>query len=121
MGKFVNPGNGAFAIVASDESYVDKTGLIELQITESVNASQSRILCKRKIVQIKKYMMRPIVIAVGLNCILAHDYLIVKIKMLFRYSVTIVDDQLSVDTTPVLTASCPLFRDVFHSKIQHFE
>ena len=29
MGKFVNPGNGAFAIVASDESYVDKTGLIE--------------------------------------------------------------------------------------------
>lgn len=29
MGKYVNPGNGAFAIVASDESYVDKTGLIE--------------------------------------------------------------------------------------------
>ena len=53
-------------------------------------SSQSRILCKRKTVQIKKYMMRPIVIAVGLICILAHDYLIVKIKMLFRYSVTIV-------------------------------
>ncbi len=29
MGKYVNPGNGAFAIVASDESYVDKSGLIE--------------------------------------------------------------------------------------------
>ncbi len=29
MGKYVNPGNKAFAIVASDESYVDKTGLIE--------------------------------------------------------------------------------------------
>ncbi len=29
MGKYVNPGNGAFAIVASDDSYVDKTGLIE--------------------------------------------------------------------------------------------
>jgi len=41
--------------------------------------------------------MRPIVIAVGLIRILAHDYLIVKIKMLFRYSVAIVDDQLSVD------------------------
>jgi len=53
--------------------------------------SQSRILCKRKIVQIKKNMMRPIDSAVGLICILAHDYLIVKIKMLFRYSVTIVD------------------------------
>ncbi len=29
MGKYVNPGSGAFAIVASDESYVDKSGLIE--------------------------------------------------------------------------------------------
>ncbi len=29
MGRYVNPGNGAFAIVASDESYVDKSGLIE--------------------------------------------------------------------------------------------
>ena len=29
MGRYVNPGHGAFAIVASDESYVDKSGLIE--------------------------------------------------------------------------------------------
>ena len=29
MGKYVNPDNKAFAIIASDESYVDKTGLIE--------------------------------------------------------------------------------------------
>ena len=88
--------------------------------TFNTKGSQSQILCERKIVH-KNYMMRPIVLAVGLIYILAHDYLIVKIKMLFRYSVAIVDDQLSVDTTPVLTASCPLFRDVFHSKIQHFE
>ena len=33
--------------------------------------------------------MRPIVKAVGLICILTHDYLIVKMKMLFEYSVTI--------------------------------
>ena len=59
--------------------------------TQAKLKSQSRILCKRKIVQIKKNMMRPIVSAVGLICILAHDYLIVKIKMLFRYSVTIVE------------------------------
>ena len=32
-------------------------------------------------------MMRPIVKAVGLICILAHDYLIVKMKMLFGYPV----------------------------------
>lgn len=29
MGKYVNPRNGAFSIVAEDESYVDKSGLIE--------------------------------------------------------------------------------------------
>lgn len=29
MGKYVNPGNKAFAIVAGDDTYVDKTGLIE--------------------------------------------------------------------------------------------
>lgn len=29
MGKYVNPGNKAFAIVAGDDIYVDKTGLIE--------------------------------------------------------------------------------------------
>ena len=29
MGKYVNPGNSAFAIVAGDETYVDKSGLIE--------------------------------------------------------------------------------------------
>ena len=38
--------------------------------------------------------MRPIVKAVGLICILAHDYLIVKIKMLFRYPVTGKDNQV---------------------------
>ena len=62
-------------------------------------------------------MMRPIVKAVGLICILAHDYLIVKMKMLFGYPVTVVNDQLSVDSTPVLTATGPLFRDVLHSQI----
>ncbi len=30
MGKYVNPDNKAFSIVAGDESYVDKSGLIEL-------------------------------------------------------------------------------------------
>ena len=35
--------------------------------------------------------MRPIVKAVGLICILAHDYLIVKIKMLFGYPVAVID------------------------------
>ena len=65
--------------------------------------------------------MRPIVKAVGLISILAHDYLIVKMKMLFGYPVTVVNDQLSVDSTPILTATGPLFRDVLHSQIQHFE
>ena len=54
-------------------------------------------------------MMRPIVKAVGLICILAHDYLIVKMKMLFRYPVTVIDNQLSVDAAPVLTATGPFF------------
>ena len=40
-------------------------------------------------------MMRPIVKAVGLICILAHDHLIVKMKMLFRYPVAVVDHKLS--------------------------
>lgn len=66
-------------------------------------------------------MIRPIVKAVGLISILAHDYSIVKIKILFRYPVTVVDYQLSVDTAPILTASCPFFSDVLHSQIQHFE
>ena len=66
-------------------------------------------------------MMRPIVKAVGLICILAHDYLIVKIKVLFRDPVAVVDHKLSVDAAPVLTATGPFFRDVLHSKIQHFE
>ena len=65
--------------------------------------------------------MRPIVKAVGLICILAHDYSIVKLKMLFCYPVTVVYDQLSVNTAPVLTATGPLFRYVLHSQIQHFE
>ena len=65
--------------------------------------------------------MRPVVRAVGLICILSHNYLIVKIKMLFRYSVAIVDNKLSVYPAPILTTSGPLFRDVFHSKIQHLE
>ena len=65
--------------------------------------------------------MRPYAEAVGLICILAHDYSIVKIKMLFRYPVTVVDYQLSVDTAPILTASCPFFSDILHSQIQHFE
>ena len=66
-------------------------------------------------------MMRPIVKAVGLICILAHDYLIVKMKMLFGYPVAIIYHKLSVDAAPVLTATGPLFRDVLHSQIQHFE
>lgn len=45
--------------------------------------------------------MRPIEKAVGLICILAHDYLIVKTKMLFRYPVAIIDHELSVDTALV--------------------
>ena len=65
--------------------------------------------------------MRPIVKAVGLICILAHDYLIVKMKMLFRYPVAVVDHKLSIDAAPVLTATGPFFRDVLHSQIQHFE
>ena len=65
--------------------------------------------------------MRPIVRAVGLICIVAHGYSIVKMKMLFGYPVAIVDYQLRVDTAPVLTAACPLFRDVLHGQIQHFE
>ena len=65
--------------------------------------------------------MRPIVKAVGLICILAHDYLIVKIKVLFRDSVAVVDHKLSVDAAPVLTAACPFFCDVLHSQIQHLE
>ena len=65
--------------------------------------------------------MRPIVKAVGLICILAHDYLIVKMKMLFGYPVAVVDYQLSVDAAPVLSATSPFFRDVLHSQIQHFE
>ena len=65
--------------------------------------------------------MRPIVKAVGLICILAHDYLIVKMKMLFGYPVAVVDYQLSVDAAPVLSATSPFFRDVLHSQIQHLE
>jgi hypothetical protein len=65
--------------------------------------------------------MRPIVRASGLICILSHHYSIVKIKKLFWYPVAIVDDQLSVDTAPVLTATCPLFRDIPHSQIKHLE
>ena len=65
--------------------------------------------------------MRPIVKAVGLICILAHDYLIVKMKMLFRYPVAVVYHKLSIDLTPVLTATGPLFLDVLHSQIQHLE
>ena len=65
--------------------------------------------------------MRPIVKAVGLICILAHDYLIVKIKVLFRDPVAVIDNQLCVDTAPVLTAACPFFCDVLHSQIQHLE
>jgi len=53
--------------------------------------------------------MRPIVKAVGLICILAHDYLIVKMKMLFGYPVAIIDYELSIDSAPVLTASGPFF------------
>ena len=59
--------------------------------------------------------------AFGLICILAHDYLIVKIKVLFRDSVAVIDNQLCVDTAPVLTAACPFFCDVLHSQIKHFE
>ena len=66
-------------------------------------------------------MMRPIVKAVGLICILAHDHSIVKMKMLFRYSITVVDHKLSVDAAPVLTAAGPFFRDVFHCQIQHLK
>ncbi len=65
--------------------------------------------------------MRPIVKAVGLICILAHDYLIVKIKMLFWYPVTIINHKLSIDTAPVLSTTGQFFRDVLHSQIQHFE
>ena len=65
--------------------------------------------------------MRPIVKAVGLICILAHDYLIVKMEMLFRYSITVVDHKLSVDAAPILTTACPFFRDVPHSQIQHLK
>ena len=65
--------------------------------------------------------MRPIVKAVGLICILAHDHLIVKIKMLFRYPVAVIYHKLSIDLAPILTATGPLFRYVLHSQIQHFE
>ncbi len=66
-------------------------------------------------------MMRPIVKAVGLICILAHDYLIVKMKMLFRYPVAVIDNQLSIDAAPVLTAAGLFFRDVLYSQILHLE
>ena len=65
--------------------------------------------------------MRPIVDTVGLICILAHDYFIVKIKMLFGYPVAVIDHELSIDLAPVLTATGPLFCDVLHSQIQHLE
>ena len=65
--------------------------------------------------------MRPIVKAVGLICILAHDYLIVKMKVLFGYPVAIIYHELSVDAAPVLSATGPLFCDVLHGQIQHFE
>ena len=65
--------------------------------------------------------MRPIVKAVGLISILAHDYMIVKIKVLFGYPVSVIDHKLSIDTAPVLTTPRPLFRDVLHSQIQHLE
>ena len=42
-------------------------------------------------------------------------------KMLFRYPVAVVNDQLRVDAAPVLTASRPFFRDALHSKIKHLE
>ena len=40
-------------------------------------------------------MMRPDAEAVGLICILSYDYSIVKIKMLFRYSVSIINNKLA--------------------------
>ena len=65
--------------------------------------------------------MRPIVKAVSFICILAHDYLIVKIKVLFGYPGAVIDHKLSADTAPVLTASSPFFCDVLHRQIQHLE
>ena len=65
--------------------------------------------------------MRPIVKAVGLICILSHDHSIVKIKVLFRDPVAVVDHKLSIDAAPVLTATGPFFRDVLHSQIQHLK
>ena len=41
-------------------------------------------------------MMRPIVKAVGLICILARDYLIVKMKISFGYPVAVIDHELSM-------------------------
>ena len=66
-------------------------------------------------------MMRPDAEADGLICILAQDYSIVKIKKSIGYSVAIINNQLSVNAAPILTSTCPLFRYVLHSKIQHFE
>jgi len=65
--------------------------------------------------------MRPIVKAVGLISILVHDNLIIKIKMLFLDPITVVDNQLSVDAAPILTAAGPFLRDVLHSQKQHLE
>lgn len=54
--------------------------------------------------------MRPDAEADGLICIIAHDHSIVKIKISIGYSVAVVDYELCVYLTPVLTASSPLFR-----------
>lgn len=47
-------------------------------------------------------MMRPIVKTFGLICILVHDHSLDKIKILFGYPITVVDNDLSVDTHPCL-------------------
>ncbi len=65
--------------------------------------------------------MRPDAEADGLICIIAHDNSIVKIKISIWYSVAVVDYELCIYLTPVLTASSPLFRNVLHSQIQHLE
>ena len=40
---------------------------------------------------------------------------------LFRHTVGEIDSHLGVDHTPVLASACPLFRNVHHRQIQHFQ
>lgn len=45
MGRFLNPGNGAFKTALNSEIYVDKTGLITY--TNKVLDTKQALICRR--------------------------------------------------------------------------